>query len=197
MTVTRRRRILTKEERALWATVMRDAVPLPGRALAEAMTAAPPEAPPDPPVAAMTPPPLPAAPAINPKRTYVHVTPPPLQPGHHPNVDGRTADRMRRGKLEIDGRIDLHGMSQAQAHGALASFVHRAWHEGRRCVLVITGKGSFSAEGGVLRRAVPRWLGDAPLRSMVLAVQHAQPRDGGDGALYVLIKRRRDRKDPA
>ncbi|WP_448192124.1 Smr/MutS family protein [Azospirillum sp. sgz301742] len=182
----RRRRIVTPEERALWAVVMRDAVPLPGRSLAEAMTSAPPEAPP-----------APLPPALNPKRTYVHVTPPPLQPGHHPNVDGRTADRLRRGKLEIDGRIDLHGMTQAQAHTALASFVHRAWHEGRRCVLVITGKGSFSAEGGVLRRSVPRWLGDAPLRSMVLAVQSAQPRDGGDGALYVLIKRRRDRKDPA
>jgi DNA-nicking Smr family endonuclease len=190
----RRRRIVTAEERALWATVMRDAVPLPGRSLAEAMTSAPPEAPP---VAEAPPPALPTPPAINPKRTYVHVTPPPLEMGHHPNVDGRTADRLRRGKLEIDGRIDLHGMSQAQAHGALAAFVHRAWHEGRRCVLVITGKGSFSAEGGVLKRAVPRWLGDAPLRSMVLAVQSAQPRDGGDGALYVLIKRRRDRKDPA
>jgi len=192
--MTRRRRTVTPEEHALWATAMRDAVPLPGRSLIEAMTSAPPApAPADPPA-----PPLPApAPAPGRKHTYVHVTPPPLVPGHHPDVDGRTAGRLRRGKLEIDGRIDLHGMSQAQAHGALAAFVHRAWHEGRRCVLVITGKGSFSAEGGVLRRAVPMWLGDAPLRSMVLAVQPAQPRDGGDGALYVLIKRRRDRKDAA
>ncbi|HYG89002.1 MAG TPA: Smr/MutS family protein [Azospirillum sp.] len=196
--MTRRRRIVTPEERALWATAMRDAVPLPGRSLAEAMTSAPPEPPPEPvevqPAEAPAPPP--AGPARASKRSYVHVAPPPLEPGYHPNVDGRTADRLRRGKLEIDGRIDLHGMTQAQAHTALASFIHRAWHEGRRCVLVITGKGTFSAEGGVLRRSVPRWLADAPLRSMVLAVQHAQPKDGGDGALYVLIKRRRDRKDP-
>ena len=190
--MTRRRRTVTPEEHALWATVMRDAIPLPGRSLAEAMTSAPPSPPPEP---AAEPAPIATPAPARSRRTYVHVTPPPLVPGHHPDVDGRTADRLRRGKLEIDGRIDLHGMSQAQAHTALASFVHRAWHEGRRCVLVITGKGSFSAGGGVLRRAVPLWLGDAPLRGMVLAVQSAQPRDGGDGALYVLIKRRRDRKD--
>lgn len=193
--MSRRRRTVTPEEHALWATVMRDAVPLPGRSLAEAMTSAPPEpAVPPPPDRPDTPPPAAAAPAS--RRTYVHITPPPLELGHHPNVDSRTAGRLKRGKLEIDGRIDLHGMTQARAHTALAAFVHRAWNEGRRCVLVITGKGSFSAEGGVLKRAVPLWLADPPLRAMVLAVQPAQPRDGGDGALYVLIKRRRDRKDP-
>lgn len=189
----RRNRSVTPEEHALWATVMRDAVPLPGRSLAEAMTSAPPAAPP----ADLSDTPLPAPHTPASRRIYTHVLPPPLELGRHPNVDGRTADRLKRGKLEIDGRIDLHGMTQARAHTALAAFVHRAWNEGRRCVLVITGKGSFSAEGGVLKRAVPLWLGDAPLRPMVLAVQPAQPRDGGEGALYVLIKRRRDRKDPA
>ena len=120
---------------------------------------------------------------------------PPLTPGSVANIDRRTADRFRRGELVIDGRIDLHGMTQAQAHGALGAFVHRAWAEGRRCVLVITGKGTYTGGHGVLRQAVPRWLADAPLRPMVLAVQSAQLRDGGEGALYVLIKRRRDRKD--
>ncbi|HYH17444.1 MAG TPA: Smr/MutS family protein [Azospirillum sp.] len=192
--MTRRKRTVTADEQALWRIAMRDAVPMPGRTLAEAMTSAPPlaEAPaePKPPPAPPLPPPKPS------KRTYVHVAPPPLLPGDTSAIDGRNADRLRRGKMEIDGRIDLHGMTQAQAHTALASFVHRAWHEGRRCVLVITGKGTFSgAGGGVLRRAVPSWLGEAPLRPMVLAVQPAQPKDGGDGALYVLIKRRRDRKD--
>jgi len=195
--MTRRKRTVTPEEQALWRTVMRDAVPMPGRTLAEAMTSAPPVAEPaaepvpaPPPVVQSPQPPKPS------KRTYVHVVPPPLTPGDTSAIDGRNADRLRRGKMEIEGRIDLHGMSQAQAHTALASFVHRAWHEGRRCVLVITGKGTFSGVGGgVLRRAVPGWLGDPPLRPMVLAVQPAQPKDGGDGALYVLIKRRRDRKD--
>lgn len=192
--MTRRRRTVTTDERALWALVMRDATPLPGRALAEEPPAAPiePSTPAD-----LSDTPLPGRPAAPSRRTYVHTTQPPLELGYHPNVDGRTADRLKRGKLEIDGRIDLHGMTQARAHMALAAFLHRAWSEGRRCVLVITGKGSFSAEGGVLKRAVPHWLADAPLRPMVLAVQPAQPRDGGDGALYVLIKRRRDRKDPA
>ncbi|MCG5241901.1 Smr/MutS family protein, partial [Azospirillum doebereinerae] len=89
----------------------------------------------------------------------------------------------------------LHGMTQAQAHSAPAGFVHHAWNQGRRCVLVITGKGSFTGGAGVLRQAAPRWLGDPALRPMVLAIQPARPKDGGDGALYVLIKRRRDRKD--
>lgn len=190
----RRKRTVTPDEQALWRIAMRDAVPMPGRTLAEAMTSAPPlaEAPAEP----KPPPAPPLSPPKPSKRTYVHVVPPPLLPGDTSAIDGRNADRLRRGKMEIDGRIDLHGMTQAQAHTALASFVHRAWHEGRRCVLVITGKGTFSgAGGGVLRRAVPSWLGEAPLRPMVLAVQPAQPKDGGDGALYVLIKRRRDRKD--
>nr|WP_247884932.1 Smr/MutS family protein [Azospirillum formosense] len=117
---------------------------------------------------------------------------PPLKVGNLDNIDRRTADRFSRGEMEIDGRIDLHGMSQAQAHGALSGFVHRAWHEGRRCVLVITGKGTYTGGVGVLRQSVPRWLADAALRPMVLAVRPAQPRHGGDGALYVLIKRRRD-----
>lgn len=125
-------------------------------------------------------------------------TPPPsahLQPlvlGDTSNIDRRTADRFRRGELGLEGRIDLHGMTQNQAHQALAGFVHRAWMEGRRCVLVITGKGGPHGIG-VLRQMVPRWLADSGMRPMVLAVRAAQLRDGGDGALYVLIKRRRDR----
>ncbi|MBK3773375.1 hypothetical protein GAY31_04145, partial [Azospirillum brasilense] len=117
---------------------------------------------------------------------------PPVGVGTRDTRARRTADRFSRGEMEIDGRIDLHGMSQAQAHGALSGFVHRAWHEGRRCVLVITGKGTYTGGVGVLRQSVPRWLADAALRPMVLAVRPAQPRHGGDGALYVLIKRRRD-----
>ncbi|MGQ9364862.1 Smr/MutS family protein [Azospirillum sp. ST 5-10] len=182
-----RKRTLSEEERRLWRLVMRDAQPLPGRTLAEEMTSAPP-APAPPPEAAPAAAPTAPAPARRGKPAL-----PPLRPGEHVDMDRRSADRLRRGRMEIDGRIDLHGMTQAQAHGALAAFVHRCWHEGRRCVLVITGKGSFSPEGGVLRRAVPRWLADPPLRPMILAVQPAQPMHGGEGALYVLIKRRRDR----
>jgi DNA-nicking Smr family endonuclease len=122
---------------------------------------------------------------------------PALDPAASPGLDRRTDDRLRRGRVSIDGRVDLHGMTQSQAHAALHSFILRGWHEQRRYLLVITGKGSaargFGGQGtGVLRQAVPRWLNEMPLRPLVIAVHRAHPRDGGDGALYVLLKRRRD-----
>jgi DNA-nicking Smr family endonuclease len=189
-----RRRLPTPDERRLWRLAMRDAEPMPGRVI---------EAEPEPvatmaelveePVATSLAPPPTARRRPSPPGP-VRPGHPPLTPGSTANIDRRTGDRFRRGELEIDGRIDLHGMTQAQAHTALTAFVHRAWNEGRRCVLVITGKGSFGGLG-VLRQATPRWLSDPALRPMVLAIQPARPKDGGDGALYVLIKRRRDRKD--
>ena len=116
---------------------------------------------------------------------------PALAPGTAPGVDRRTADRLRRGRLTIEAEIDLHGMTQADAHRALCAFIAGQQAAGRRCVRVITGKGAFREGGGVLRAAVPRWLNEAEMRSRVLAISHAQPRDGGEGALYVLLKRRR------
>lgn len=94
--------------------------------------------------------------------------------------------------MDIDGRLDLHGMSQAEAHDALTGFVLASHRMGRRAVLVITGKGLYGERSGVLKSAVPRWLNEAPLRDRILAFQPAQPKDGGSGALYVLLKRRRD-----
>ncbi|WP_029010896.1 Smr/MutS family protein [Azospirillum halopraeferens] len=182
-----RKRTLSEEERRLWRIAMRDAAPLPGRTLAEEMTSAPPQPQPEP--AAPVPVPAPAVPA--PARRAAPALRP-LRAGELADMDRRSADRLRKGRMEIDGRIDLHGMTQDQAHGALAAFIHRCRHEGRRCVLVITGKGNFSPDGGILRRVVPRWLAEPALRPLILAVQAAQPRHGGDGALYVLIRRRRD-----
>jgi len=99
---------------------------------------------------------------------------------------------MKRGKMDIGGRIDLHGHSQEQAHRALNAFIAGSFTAGRRCVLVITGKGARSDAGsGVLRRAVPHWLNASPNREKVLAFSYAAPRDGGEGALYVLMKRQR------
>jgi DNA-nicking Smr family endonuclease len=115
-------------------------------------------------------------------------------------IDKRQADRFRGGKLEIDGKIDLHGRSQAEAHDALHDFLHRAHRAGKRCLLVITGKGgskigSNTGGGevtrGILRQAVPRWLNEPGLRRFVLAFDHARPQHGGEGALYVLLKRER------
>jgi DNA-nicking Smr family endonuclease len=111
-------------------------------------------------------------------------------------IDRRQADRFRQGRLEIDGKIDLHGRTQAEAHDALHDFIHRAHRAGKRCLLVITGKGGMKTIGaersqGILRQAVPRWLNEAGLRRYVLAFDHARPQHGGDGALYVLLKRDR------
>jgi DNA-nicking Smr family endonuclease len=111
-------------------------------------------------------------------------------------IDKRQADRFRGGKLEIDGKIDLHGRTQAEAHDALHDFVHRAHRAGKRCLLVITGKGgNKSLDGeptrGILRQAVPRWLNEPGLRRFILAFDHARPQHGGEGALYVLLKRER------
>lgn len=124
-----------------------------------------------------TPPPRPRAPL------------PELEHGAIIGVDKRTAERMKHGDMVIDGRIDLHGMTQDAAHASLLAFIARAFDGGRRCVLVITGKGREG--GGILRSQVPRWLNQTPLRERILSFSYAKPQHGGDGALYVLVKRRR------
>ena len=110
--------------------------------------------------------------------------------GRFADLDKRTAERFRRGEMPIDGRLDLHGLTQAEAHRRLESFVGRAAVAGRRMLLVITGKGAAGA--GVLRDATPRWLAEPALRPHVLAIAHAQPRHGGSGALYVLLRKQRE-----
>ncbi|HEY9164208.1 MAG TPA: Smr/MutS family protein [Magnetovibrio sp.] len=116
---------------------------------------------------------------------------PELNHGSQPGLDKATAKRLRRGKVEIEGRIDLHGMTQDDARPALERFIEAAWRNGKREVLVITGKGT-RADGsiGILRQAVPQWLNASPNRERVTAFVHAAPKDGGEGALYVRIKRR-------
>lgn len=114
---------------------------------------------------------------------------PTLAKGHSPGVDHRTAQRFKRGRMEIDGRIDLHGMGQEVAHAALIRFISSSASAGLRCVLVITGQGDRGQ--GVLKRMVPRWLNDETLRPMVLSFSQAQVEHGGYGALYVLLRRNR------
>jgi len=115
---------------------------------------------------------------------------PELAPGRTIGLDKRSAQRLKRGQTRPDARIDLHGMTQAEAHRALDEAVLNSRARGRRCLLVITGKGSVSSgKGGVLRQMVPRWLNQAPLRAAILAIETAQPRDGGGGAIYVLLRR--------
>ena len=115
--------------------------------------------------------------------------PPPLTADRPAGLDRANAERLKRGKHRIEARLDLHGMTQSEAHGALLGFIRGARAEGKRCVLVITGRGAVG--GGILRSAVPRWLNEAELRPHLLAIATAQQRDGGGGALYVMLRRTR------
>ena len=166
---------------------MRDVRPLPRPK--SATTLAPPPAPsPAPSKKAKSTGRLPAAfrprPALPPSAAV-----PDISHGRAAGIDRRSAERLSRGRLPIEGRLDLHGMTQAAAVERLAEFIARSEAAGKRCVLVITGKGL--ASGGVLRDQVPRWLNLPPNRARVLAFDYARQQHGGSGALYVLLKRRR------
>jgi DNA-nicking Smr family endonuclease len=129
-----------------------------------------------------------ARPAAAPSLPAALPAPPPkdLAHGCAPGVDRRTAERLKRGRLPIEARLDLHGMSREAAHQATRSFVSGARAAGKRCVLIVTGKGK-----GILQSDLPRWLNMAPLRHDILSFTHARPQDGGTGAVYVLLKRHR------
>ena len=126
----------------------------------------------------------------------------PLLRDKTPGLDRNTARALRRGERTPDARVDLHGMTADIAHQALNAFILSARMRGHRCVLVITGKGrkygvpsesGFSMERseGVLRRDVPRWLRQAPLRDVITGVYQAHQRHGGDGAFYVYLQKNR------
>jgi DNA-nicking Smr family endonuclease len=113
-----------------------------------------------------------------------------LAAGEFSGMDRRTADRFRRGKLPIEGRLDLHGLYQDAAHDALTRFITDSAAMGRRKVLVITGRGSREG-AGVLRERLPQWLNQPPCRAHVLAFTPARPEHGRDGAFYVMLRRKR------
>jgi DNA-nicking Smr family endonuclease len=104
-------------------------------------------------------------------------------------IDRSNSERLKRGLHKIEARLDLHGMTQTEAHRALAAFIGRSHDAGRRCVLVITGRGLGPDGPGILKGAVPRWLQEPELRQHVLAMAPAQPRHGGAGATYLLLRR--------
>ena len=114
-----------------------------------------------------------------------------LELGQVVDVDKSTADKLKRGRMKVDATLDLHGMTQNKAYGALSDFIARAYDKGHRCVLVVTGKGIWREGGGVLKEQVPKWLNQPGNRTKILSISHAIQRDGGSGAIYVLIKRRR------
>ena len=118
--------------------------------------------------------------------------------GAQVQMDRKRFGKMQKGKLTPERRIDLHGMTVARAHPALQRFMIDAYSQGLRLVLVITGKGRDSDEGGpipvkrgVLKHQVPHWLHSAPLKPLVLQVTEAHLKHGGSGAYYVYLRRPR------
>ena len=185
---SRRPPVVGDDEIALWRQITKDAKPLKRKPLAPA---AEPDVKPAVKSAKAKAPARPR-PAAAPARPAPPRPSAPLESGRAPDLDRRSLDRLRRGKLPIEGRLDLHGATQAEAVRQLDAFLGRAQAAGQRCVLVITGKGTIGRETGVLRANLPRWLNEAPLRARVLAFAQAQPAHGGAGAVYILLKRRRE-----
>jgi DNA-nicking Smr family endonuclease len=99
-------------------------------------------------------------------------------------------DKIAKGRVSIGGRVDLHGMTQSEAHNLLLAFLRTAHDRGLRYVLVITGKGSSSGGDGVLKRSVPDWLATGPFRLLVSGYDEAARHHGGGGALYVRMRRK-------
>lgn len=139
--------------------------------------------------------PLPAPPAVRPQATTAPIPVPPIPAS---GLDRRTAERFRRGQLPLAATLDLHGMTQAAAHAALEAFVYESWNRGRRFVVIVTGKGGRGEDDwgrpqrGILRRMVPRWLKEPGLAGFVLSTAPARPQHGGEGALYLLLRRKRE-----
>ena len=177
----RRKRGLSEEERALWDSVAQQVKPLRKKP-----RAAKPQT-----VALAMDTPVPAAPKPLASARIVRTpkpAPPPLA-----SLGRRERSQLSRGRKEIEARLDLHGMTQTRAHRALSGFLQRAHHDGLTFVLVITGKGKLGAESerGVLRRQVPQWLGLPEFRALVVGFEEAHIGHGGEGALYVRIRRSR------
>ena len=170
------KRPLKPEERHIWGMVAATIHPMPGRRIPKPQ----PDAASAPAPAHLPPPKLPASPA---KPASKAKTPTQLE-GIEPNRRHRIA----KAREEIGARLDLHGLDQDRARGVLERFLTRAWDEGFRAVLIITGKG---VQGdGVLKRRTPEWLAAPHLAHMVAGISDAARHHGGAGALYVALKRK-------
>ena len=179
---TRRKRALSEEERALWEGVAKQVKPLRKQRAVKA------QASPQVETQAVV------KPAVPPKSIPVRAAPPPKSPPPLAPLGRRERSKLSRGKQEIDARLDLHGMTQTRAHRLLFSFLQRAHSDGLTFVLVITGKGKVGgaeSERGVLRRQVPHWLGLPEFRTLVVGFEEAHIGHGGEGALYVRVRRAR------
>jgi DNA-nicking Smr family endonuclease len=159
----KRPRLPTEEERALFHEALKGAKPLRGAKK----------------LAVTKPPKTKPAPTTKPSPLPV------ISHEHAPRIGGHLDMRLRRGRVEPEARLDLHGLREAEAYRALEQFLMRARSEDKRLVLVITGK------GGVLRNNLPRWLAEDAFREIVAGVSSAHLRHGGTGAFYVALKRKK------
>jgi DNA-nicking Smr family endonuclease len=179
-----RRRQVSEEEQALWRTVTRTVSPL-RRHRKDAKPAAD----------QAEPAPKPAKRAPSPAHPVAAIQKPapkpkPKEPALAP-LDRRSKQKLARGTQAIDARLDLHGRTQSEAHAALLRFLHRSQDKGAKTVLVITGKGGAGSgnERGVLKRQVPMWLALPEFRGLVVGFSDAAIGHGGEGALYVRVRR--------
>jgi DNA-nicking Smr family endonuclease len=179
--MSRRTKGLTREDQLLWSKVARSVAPMKGRT-------------------------VPAEPDEGEDAFAAGVASPDLPPvmaeaKHKAENLRRAADRpagfdrptrkkLAKGRVPIDGKIDLHGMTQSEAYGTLLSFLHNAYAHGRRHVLVVTGRGASMGSDGILRRQVPQWFATPAFRGLVSAHEDAARHHGGQGALYVRLRRR-------
>ncbi len=185
---------LSEEDRQLWERVTRRATPMHPPRPAPAESVAQQIARPRP----AAPAPAPLAPfRIGEKHTDTAL-PAQANPSPPVRMDAREHARLKRGKMQPEARIDLHGMTMAEAHPALTGFLFAAQAGGKRLVLVITGKGKdrddpgpIPVRRGILRHQVPHWLETPPLSGIVLHHGPAHVRHGGKGALYVYLRRQR------
>lgn len=183
----RKRRPLSGDETRLWATIARSAVPLKGKRM--------PDLPAEPDAVFAPPPPPepdkrtgtfaladPAAAPLPPPRAGLGFAP--LHPIERP-----VRRKIGKGRIALDDRIDLHGQTEATAHGTLLFFLRGAQARGMRHVLVITGRGASFGSTGILKRAMPHWFSTPEFRRLVAGYEPAERGHGGDGAFYVRVRR--------
>ena len=171
---------LSHEDRIIWARIARTVEAFPGK-----------EIPDDDDWFAVEPPvQAPPAPLERPARSQQSAPGPnaPSRKQPHP-IEKPVIRKLARGRLPIDGRIDLHGLTQSEAHNLLFGFLARAHERGLRHVLVITGKGASRGSEGALKRAVPVWLGKPEFRFLISGYEDAARGHGGEGALYIRLRR--------
>ena len=181
------KRRLTPDEQALWDHVTAEIAPRRARAPSRASGESAPATPTPPASRAARRKPITLKPAL-PSTPGAAILAAP-DPFERPALDGKRAARFLKGELVIEGRIDLHGLTLDLAHKALAGFVMQARARGHRMVLVITGKGA--GKGGALKRLVPLWLSAPPFATMIAGLAAAQAKHGGEGALYLYLRRKR------